>query len=93
MKNTLFIVALLLIIIVTSDKIIYAVPPPPFPGDVTGGGLITLADAIVAMRCINAENDPKTIYYTPPSYSDVNADGKIGIEEALYALQILAGLR
>jgi hypothetical protein len=57
-------------------------------GDVCGnGGLLGLDDAIAALQ-VMARMKP-TVYKD----ADVNGDGKIGLPEAIYILQTLAGLR
>lgn len=58
-------------------------------GDIDGSGTIDLKDAILACH-ITSEVTP-----AEPGYkdSDVNGDGKIGIEDAIYVLQSVAELR
>lgn len=64
-------------------------PAPAGPGDVTGADGITLADAILALQCCS-----RAAVSSPPDLAgDVDGDRKIGLAEALYVLQDLAGHR
>lgn len=63
-----------------------------FPGDVTVNGDITLADAILALR-IMAEVDIGGDNPVIPSSADINGDNRIGLEEALYILQMAGEMR
>ncbi len=58
------------------------------PGDADGSGTVDLADAIMALRIVAgiAVNNVSLC-------ADVNGDGKIGMEEVVYILQKVAGLR
>ncbi len=57
-------------------------------GDVSGnGGVVGLEDAIVALQ-VMARKSPRA-----SKDADVNQDGKIGLQEAIYILQLLSGLR
>ncbi|NJL58898.1 MAG: hypothetical protein HC887_03850 [Desulfobacteraceae bacterium] len=58
------------------------------PGDLDCDEDVTLSDAIIALRII-AGIDPPPIFCK----NDVNNDGKIGLEEVIYILQKVAGLR
>jgi len=59
-------------------------------GDMNGsGGDPDLADAIPVLRILAGISVTETINLN----ADVNGDGKIGIEEVIYILQIVAGLR
>lgn len=63
-----------------------------FPGDITMDGDITLADAILALRImakVYVSGDNPAI----PSSADINGDSRIGLEEALYILQMTAEMR
>ena len=53
-------------------------------GDVNGDNDVDLADAILALRVIAGLN-PAGIN----SGSDVNIDGKVGVEEAIYIFQVI----
>jgi len=58
-------------------------------GDVNGSGSTPdLADAILALRVIAGLNPPNVF-----AGADVNNDNKIGLEEVIYILQKVAGLR
>jgi hypothetical protein len=58
-----------------------------YKGDVNGDGSIDLADVIAALRTVSGINQPVR------TEADVNEDGKIGAEEAVYVLQKAAGVR
>jgi hypothetical protein len=61
----------------------------PAMGDVNGsGGEPDLADAIVALQVVAGLNPPNVF-----ASADVNNDNKIGLEEVIYILQKLSGLR
>ena len=62
---------------------------PPVSGDVTGDGLVNLADAIVVLKVMAKMGQEDVVHRT----GDADGDGKIGLAEALYALQRAAGLR
>jgi len=58
------------------------------PGDISGDGRMTLADAVLSLR-IAVDAKPSGI----ESSSDVNSDGKIGLGDAAYILEKIAGQR
>lgn len=58
-------------------------------GDMDGNHQIELADSIIALQII-CDIDPHIEVNTA---ADVNSDGKIGIEEEIYILQKVAGMR
>ena len=62
-------------------------------GDVNGDGVVDLLDAILAMQVQSGQAAPavRTDYVT--SGAGVNSDNKVGLPEAVYALQISANLR
>jgi pimeloyl-ACP methyl ester carboxylesterase len=62
-------------------------------GDLNGDGVVTMADAIIALQ-VMARVQPSGLRsdYTT-SGADVNLDGKMGIPELLYILQKAAGAR
>lgn len=64
------------------------IPFNPFRGDVDGNGEIEMRDAILAFQVVcnfpNLNIEKK---------SDVNEDRKIGLEEVIYILQEVSGLR
>jgi len=57
-------------------------------GNVDGEGDVNLADAITVLKVLAGLNPPKVIVG-----ADVNGDNKIGLEEVIYILQKVAGLR
>jgi len=52
----------------------------------SAGSSVSLADVITVLRILAGIS-------TTASVSDVNSDGKIGLQEAIYMLQVVAGLR
>jgi len=60
---------------------------PPEKGDIDGD--VDLQDSIIALQVLISAPPSKGFYTS----SDINGDYRIGIEEAIYALQRLAGLR
>ncbi len=58
-------------------------------GDVNYDGQVNLTDAVLALQ-VNTGISPQQIVYKE---ADVNGDGKIGPQEAVYIMQKLAGLR
>jgi len=58
------------------------------PGDLDCDTFVTLSDAILGLR-IMSSIDPQT----PFCLGDVNGDNRIGLEEVVYILQKVAGLR
>jgi len=61
-------------------------PSGPRPGDVDGNGLIYLSDAILAMKILTGTG-------SGDANADVNNDQQIGLEELVYILQDVSGLR
>ena len=59
----------------------------PSCGNLNGDTFLDLADAIIALRVSAGINVSLSLS------GDVNGDGKIGMEEAIYILQSVAGLR
>jgi hypothetical protein len=51
-------------------------------------GIIDLTDAIIALQVMSGIS---TLNQPQISYADVNQDGRIGLPEAIYALQEVAG--
>ena len=60
----------------------------PLPGDIDYNGIIDLGDAIISLQVLTGADPLSPIYVE----ADVNGDGKIGIEEAIYILEETAGL-
>ena len=59
------------------------------PGDFDGDGDVDLTDAILALQVIAGMKPSSTVN----KEADVNDDDKIGIEEVIYVLQKVSGLR
>jgi hypothetical protein len=59
------------------------------PGDLNGDNAVTMADGILALKVLNGldggSEDVKA--------ADVNGDGRIGLQEVIYILQKVAGVR
>lgn len=60
---------------------------PVKPGDIDGSGSIDLADAVAALRVLAGVGMPVHLK------ADVNGDHRIGLEEAVFILQTVAGLK
>jgi len=58
------------------------------PGNIDGKAGVTLSDAVLALKIL-AGMTPENVV----TGGDVNKDNKIGLEEAIYILQTVAGLR
>jgi hypothetical protein len=61
---------------------------PVKPGDIDGSGSIDLADAIAALRVLAGVE----MSVRPHIKADVNADGRIGLEEVIYVLGKISAL-
>jgi hypothetical protein len=66
---------------------------PVAPGDLDGNGLADLADAILCLKALSSMNAEGLRPDFPSSGADVDSDGRIGLPEAVYILQKMAGLR
>ena len=58
-------------------------------GDIDGNGAVDLADAILALQVMAGNQPSATIFME----ADVNNDNRIGLEEAIYIMQRVAGFR
>jgi hypothetical protein len=61
---------------------------PPIAGDVSGDGNVDLADAVLTLQILSATGTS-----TGFATGDVSGDNAIGIEEGIWILQDVAGLR
>ena len=61
---------------------------PVKPGDIDGSGTIDLADAIAALRVVAGVDLSVHLHIK----ADVNADGRIGLEEVIYVLGKISAL-
>lgn len=68
--------------------ILLATIRPPVAGNINGDEVVDLADAVLALQVI-AKMDHSYVH----GNADANGDGKIGMEEAIYILQRVSGLR
>ena len=64
-------------------------PLPPKKGDINDDGIVNILDAIQGLKIINNIGTAAPI----KTGAEVNGDGKIGLEEAIHALQITSGLK
>ncbi|MEA3415461.1 MAG: S8 family serine peptidase [Thermodesulfobacteriota bacterium] len=62
------------------------------PGDLSFNGMTGLDDAIIAIQIIS-ELHPTICSVCIATQIDVNGDGRIGLEEAIFILQYVSGLR
>ncbi len=58
-------------------------------GDVNWSDSVDLKDFILTLQVISCITPSQTVYES----ADVNGDGEIGIEETIYILQSVSGLR
>jgi hypothetical protein len=58
-------------------------------GDINGNGVVDLEDAILVFEIMSGRTPAVSIFNT----ADINQDGKIGMQEAIYILQKIAQLR
>lgn len=70
----------------TSDTVVIR---SVLPADINNSGAVDLADAILALRIVSGFAPPVTIF----KEADISGDKRIGIEEALHALQKAAQVR
>jgi hypothetical protein len=64
------------------------------PGDISGDLVVDLTDALIALRTVNGiDVGAEMTFDYPVSGADVNNDGKVGLEEILYIMQFVAGIR
>jgi hypothetical protein len=61
----------------------------PPPADLNGDCDITIADAILSLRIISAVSEPSV----SPTWAGVDGNRQIGLREAVYILQTVAGIR
>ena len=57
--------------------------------DIDGNGVIDLSDAVLALKIADSYIHQPGVY----RFNDVNIDGRTGIEEVIYVLQVVAGVR
>ena len=62
-------------------------------GDVKGDGSVDLADAVLAMKVVAGLNPAGIRANYPASGADVSGNGKMGMEELIYIIQQVAGIR
>jgi len=64
---------------------------PSLPGDVTGNGVLDLADAVAGLRLM--AGFPSERFRNPDLGAIVSGGSKIGLAEVLFILQSVAGVR
>jgi hypothetical protein len=62
-------------------------------GDLNGDTYVDLADAILAIQVMTVQSPAAVRNDYRTSGIDVNGDGRIGLQEAIYILQKVAGMR
>jgi hypothetical protein len=62
-------------------------------GDIDKNGFVDLADAIIGLQVLSGMNPIAVRSDYTSSNADVNGDSKVGLEEVVYVLQKVAGLR
>lgn len=61
----------------------------PLPGDVNNSGAVDITDAVLSIQIASGITTTHQIYKS----ANINGDGSLGTEEAIYALQASAGVR
>lgn len=69
--------------------IISAEQPPIVPGDADGNGQVTIADAVLALRCSMSLIGESDLNFTA---ADIDGDGRISVADAVSLLRISMGL-
>ncbi len=77
---------LILVIIIVCSANIFAVTK----GDVDNSGTVDLRDVIISVQICSEITPSSSKIYTE---ADIGNDNKIGMEESLFALQLIAGIR
>ena len=72
-----------------TDTVIINISNKIIAGDVDDSGTVDLSDAVMALQVSVGINPSQTVY----NAADVNGDNNIGLEEVVYILQKIAGLR
>lgn len=67
--------------------------PKPLTGDMDGNNNINIGDAILALQVASGQKPDLVRYDFVYAEVDVNGDNKIGLEEVIYIVQTVAGLR
>lgn len=62
-------------------------------GDVDVDGDVDLTDALMALRVLAGNDLSGLNYFFSSTCTDINGDGKIGLEELGYILEKVSGLR
>jgi len=62
-------------------------------GDIDKNDFVDLADAIIGLQVLSGMNPTAVRSDYTSSNADVNGDGKVGLEEVVYVLQKVAGIR
>lgn len=73
----------------TTSSVTTTISPYDHYGDINSDGAIDLTDAILSMQILNQVHPADPI--NPDS--DIDGNGRTGLEEALYILQHISGLR
>lgn len=72
-----------------TDSVTVNVSNVVIAGDVDDSGDVDLADAVLALQLVTQRTTATLV----SNKADVNGDGKIGLEEVIYILQEISGLR
>jgi len=86
----------LIVSFLTVSILIFSAQPSPvhasgarIKGDIDNSGVIDLGDAVLALQVLVGIASPDDVHLA----NEVNGDNKIGIEEVIYILQVVAELR
>ena len=65
---------------------------PKITGDIDGNGVVALADAIAGLKALSGTSPSGVRADYQASGADVDQNGRVGMEEVLYVLQV-SGVR
>jgi parallel beta-helix repeat protein len=72
-----------------SDHVMYDLMGyQPVPGDVNHDGVVDLVDTVLSLQVLTGRMPAEPVY----ADADINNDGRLGMAEAIYAMQKAAGL-
>jgi hypothetical protein len=81
------------ILSMTADRDVTAKFLTGMKGDLDGNLVVDLSDFILAMQILSRVSLQEGVQIAPVAVADVNNDGRIGIEEMVYILQSITGVR
>jgi len=76
-----------------SATILVETLPSMEPGDLDGNGMVDLNDGVIALKVLAGISESELRADYPGSGADIDGDDRAGLAEALFSLQVAAGLR